>query len=163
MFLYEGKDSTLVGELVDDKCENESAHAGGVYAVAWSGDSKKVLSASGDKTCKIWEVESRSVLTTFNMGPNIEDQQLSCAWVGDHLLSVSLTGFINFLDPATGTVSKVLMGHNKPITKMTLSEVDGKTFIITAGSDGRVIRLVGCLRLLENNVDLFDKVGEHTF
>ena len=32
------------------------------------------------------------------MGPAVEDQQLSCLWQGPHLLSVSLSGCINYLD-----------------------------------------------------------------
>ncbi len=32
------------------------------------------------------------------MGTQIEDQQVSCLWQGPHLLSVSVSGFINYLD-----------------------------------------------------------------
>ena len=32
------------------------------------------------------------------MGSQVEDQQVSCLWQGEHLLSVSLSGFINYLD-----------------------------------------------------------------
>jgi len=46
IFLYDGKDSELKGEL--------SGHSGGIYGLAWDGSSKKLLSASGDKTCKMW-------------------------------------------------------------------------------------------------------------
>ena len=34
----------------------------------------------------------------FKMGSQVEDQQVSCLWQGSHLLSVSLSGFINYLD-----------------------------------------------------------------
>ena len=39
-----GKDSELKGELV--------GHTGGIYGLAWDGSSKKILTASGDKTCR---------------------------------------------------------------------------------------------------------------
>ena len=66
----------------------------------------------------------------------IEDQQLGCLWSGKHLVSVSLSGNINYLDPdSPAKPSKVIRGHNKPITKMTSR---GDT-LVTAGSDGRVI------------------------
>jgi len=136
IFIYEAKDSELIGEFNDESVKGGNAHAGGVYAIAWSGDSKKILSASGDKTCKIWLVENRKVLTTFKMGDQIEDQQLGCLWSGKHLVSVSLSGNINYLDPdSPAKPSKVIRGHNKPITKMTSR---GDT-LVTAGSDGRVI------------------------
>ena len=115
-----------------------NAHGGGIYAVAWSGDGKKLLSASGDKSCKLWDVETRKAITTFEMGQSVEDQQLGCLWSGDFLLSVSLSGYINYLDPSSPSKpSRILKGHNKPITKMCVSN-EGKT-IITGGSDGRVI------------------------
>ena len=98
-----------------------NAHGGGVYAVAWNGDGKKLLSASGDKTCKLWDVETRKVITTFEMGQTVEDQQLGCLWSGDFLLSVSLSGYINYLDPSSPSKpARILKGHNKPITKVTV-------------------------------------------
>ena len=107
-----------------------NAHGGGVYAVAWSGDGKQLLSASGDKTCKLWDVETRKAITTFEMGQTVDDQQLGCLWSGDFILSVSLSGYINYLDPATGKPSRILKGHNKPITKVTISVVYRLTSVI---------------------------------
>ena len=43
----------------------------------------------------------KATLTTFSeftFGDALEDQQLGCLWQGDHLLTVSLSGNINFLD-----------------------------------------------------------------
>ena len=71
------------------------------------------------------------------MGDTVDDQQLGCLWSGDHLVSVSLSGNINYLDPeAPAKPKKVIRGHNKPITKMTVKE----DTLVTAGSDGRVIQ-----------------------
>ena len=51
------------------------------------------------------------------------------------MISVSLSGFINYLDhDKPDKPKKILKGHNKPVTKLTASS-DGKT-IYTAGSDG---------------------------
>ena len=38
------------------------------------------------------------VCREFKMGGAIEDQQVSCLWQGDYLLSVSVSGYINYLD-----------------------------------------------------------------
>lgn len=32
------------------------------------------------------------------MGTDVTDQQLGCLWQKDHLLSISLSGYINYLD-----------------------------------------------------------------
>ena len=66
--------------------------------MAWKPDGTQLLTASGDKTCKLWDVETKSIINEFNMGSTLEDQQVSCLWQGNHLLSVSLSGFINYLD-----------------------------------------------------------------
>ena len=34
----------------------------------------------------------------FKMGSTVNDQQLGCLWQGEWLLSVSLSGYINYLD-----------------------------------------------------------------
>ena len=65
-----------MSEVTDGK----AAHAGGIYGVSWSPDGKQLLSASGDKTCKVWDVETRKVVRTFDMGKEVADQQLACLW-----------------------------------------------------------------------------------
>ena len=139
IFLYEGKDSELIGEIQESGGKN--AHGGGIYALSWSGNSKSFLTCSGDKTCKIWDAETKIATTTFVMGNAVEDQQLGCLWSGDYLISVSLSGFINYLDPRSPSKpARVVGGHNKPITKISKGCGDTATpTVVTAGSDGRVV------------------------
>ena len=132
IFLYEGKESELICEVQESGGKN--AHGGGIYAISWSATSRNFLSCSGDKTCKIWDVETKKATTTFNMGNAVEDQQLGCLWSGDFLLSVSLSGYINYLDPrCPSKPAKVIAGHNKPITKMVKGHDDSNPTLITAG------------------------------
>ncbi|XP_057373517.1 LOW QUALITY PROTEIN: actin-interacting protein 1-like [Daphnia carinata] len=131
IFIYDGKTSDLIGEL------GSPAHSGGVYAVAWSPDSKSLLSASGDKTCKTWDVATMSLITEFPMGTAIEDQQVSCLWQGKHMLSVSLAGHISYLDPANPSKPlRVIKGHNKPITVMTVNK--NRDTVFTGSHDGTI-------------------------
>lgn len=131
VFLYDGTTSELKGEF------GSPAHAGGVYGVAWKPDGTQLLTCSGDKTCKLWDVESRTLISEFPMGTTIDDQQVSCLWQGEHLLTVSLSGFINYLDVNNPTKPlRVVKGHNKPITALTLS--DDRSTIYTASHDGAV-------------------------
>jgi WD40 repeat protein len=74
------------------------------------------------------------------MGDTIEDQQLGCLWSGDYLISVSLSGYINYLDPRSPSKPvKVVAGHNKPITRMTKGHDDSNPTLLTGGSDGRIV------------------------
>lgn len=131
VFLYDGNTSDLIGEI------GSPAHKGGVYGVAWKPDGTQLLTASGDKTCRLWNVETRELIVEFPMGTTVDDQQVSCLWQGEHILSVSLSGFINYLDPANPTKPlRVIKGHNKPITAMNLS--DDHSIIYTASHDGAV-------------------------
>lgn len=131
VFLYDGTSSELIGEI------GNPAHKGGVYGVAWKPDSSQLLTCSGDKTCKLWDVSSKNLVTEFQMGTTVDDQQVSCLWQNNHLLSVSLSGFINYLDVNNPNKPlQVIKGHNKPITALALSE--DRSTIYTASHDGYV-------------------------
>lgn len=70
VFLYDGVTSELVGEV------GSPAHNGGVYGVGWSPDGKQLLTASGDKTARLWDVETRQMVSEFVMGTTVDDQQV---------------------------------------------------------------------------------------
>lgn len=60
-------------------------------------------------------------------------------WQNEYLLSVSLSGFINYLDVNNPEKPlRIVKGHNKPITVLTLSE--DRDTIFTASHDGVVTR-----------------------
>ncbi|XP_012251061.1 actin-interacting protein 1 isoform X2 [Athalia rosae] len=131
VFIYDGNTSDLVGEV------GSPAHQGGVYGVAWKPDGTQLLTASGDKTCKLWDVETRALISEFNLGSTVDDQQVSCLWQGEHLLSVSLSGFINYLDVNNPDKPlRIIKGHNKPITVLALST--DRSTIYTGSHDGYI-------------------------
>uniref|UniRef100_W8AUX5 Actin-interacting protein 1 n=3 Tax=Ceratitis capitata TaxID=7213 RepID=W8AUX5_CERCA len=131
VFLYDGASSELIGEF------GSPAHKGGVYAVAWKPDGTQLLTCSGDKTCRLWNVETRELINEFVMGTTVDDQQVSCLWQGEHLLTVSLSGNISYLNVEDPTKPlRVIKGHNKPITVLGLS--DDRSTIYTGSHDGVV-------------------------
>lgn len=136
LFVYNSNDYSKITEL------GSPAHKGGIYAISWSPDGKQLLSASGDKSCKIWDVATSSVVTEFILGNDVLDQQVSCLWQEPYLLSVSLSGFINYLDKSNPSKPlRVIKGHNKSITSMTVSaasESGEDRTIFTGSHDGYI-------------------------
>lgn len=131
--LYAGKEGTFSGSLGGD----EGAHKSGIYGVAWSPDSTKVITASADKTVKMWDVASNTLVKTFTFGDSLGYQQLGCLWAGDYILSVQLDGHINYLDEANpDKPSRILRGHNKNITALAAQPAGGRFF--AASYDGRI-------------------------
>ncbi|XP_058654090.1 WD repeat-containing protein 1 [Onychostoma macrolepis] len=134
IFLYDGKTGEKLGSLGGDK-----AHDGGIYAVSWSPDSTQMISASGDKTVRLWDVGSGTVVSTFNLGSDVLDQQLGCLWQKNHLLSVSLSGYINYLDRNNpDRPLRTIKGHTKSIQCLTVHKADGRPSIYSASHDGHI-------------------------
>lgn len=75
----------------------------------------------------------------MTFGTTIEDQQLAVVWLKKWIISVSLSGFINYTDPETMAVSKVLKGHNKSITALSLTEDRKNAF--TADFEGHISKV----------------------
>uniref|UniRef100_A0AAV2M5E1 WD repeat domain 1 n=1 Tax=Knipowitschia caucasica TaxID=637954 RepID=A0AAV2M5E1_KNICA len=145
IFLYDGTKGELVRALGGEK-----AHSGGIYSISWSPDSSQLISASGDRTVKLWDVGSGSAVTTFSMGSGVNDQQLGCLWQNDHLLSVSLSGNINYLDKNQPTKPlRVIKGHTKSIHCLTVHKGDGRSYIYSGSSDGNITRWDSDLGLTE--------------
>eukprot|EP01121_Diplochlamys_sp_Union-15-3_P010046 TRINITY_DN2776_c0_g1_i2.p1 TRINITY_DN2776_c0_g1~~TRINITY_DN2776_c0_g1_i2.p1 ORF type:complete len:618 (+),score=129.89 TRINITY_DN2776_c0_g1_i2:52-1854(+) len=114
-FVYDGKDAQKLGELKDDG----KGHQGSIMAVSWSDDNVRFITASADKTCKIWNSNSFECETTFTFPDDVENQQLGCLWQGNHIVSIALNGDITFLDPNNPSKPlRVQKGHNKFITAL---------------------------------------------
>merc|ERR1712232_865261 len=62
IFLYDGKEGSLKHEINGGE---DKAHAGGIYGLSWSADSKQFITASADKTVKQWDAESNKLVKTF--------------------------------------------------------------------------------------------------
>ncbi|KAF9178422.1 hypothetical protein BGZ50_007745 [Haplosporangium sp. Z 11] len=136
IFLYDAK----TGEKLKELSAAEHGHTGGIFALSWSPDSSRIMTSSADQTVKIWDVESSSVVNTFELatdGSKIHGQQVGNIWKGDYLLSLSLSGDLNYLDPTTSKASRTIQGHQKAITALAVSE--DKMTLTTGSYDGRVM------------------------
>lgn len=133
-FFYDGKTGEQKHALADD-----GKHTGGIYCCSWSGDSKKLLTASADRSCKIWDVETGKCITTFQFEKTTENQQLGCLWQGDYLLSVNLAGDITYLDQNNASSpQRVLKGHNKFVTALAYDKE--KKSLYSGSYDSVIVR-----------------------
>lgn len=136
--LYEGKTLELQQRL-------ENAHSMTVYGCAWSPDDSAILTASGDGTCTLWNVQEAKLVKsktwkvaehelggTFDKMP-AGGAQMGCGFVESAMMSVSLNGQISVLGDA-GTV-QTLTGHVAPISATCLL---GDT-MYSADTDGVVV------------------------
>lgn len=132
--LFDGKTGEQVGALA-----SEGAHAGGLYGCVFSPDSTQLLTASGDKTCKLWDAASGALIQTFTFGgdaPGIGDMQCAVAWKQDTMLSLSVHGDINLLDPSNPAQPRRVVQSQQGAS--TCAAVDPESGTIAVGSqDGR--------------------------
>ncbi|CAI2177466.1 20100_t:CDS:10 [Funneliformis geosporum] len=137
VFLYDGD----TGEKRIDLSEvvGEESHKGGIFAVSWSPDSKQLLTSSGDKTVKIWDVEAQKVVRTYEFPDVVDNQQIGNLWAGKFLVSLSLSGDINYLDPNSNSTSRVVKRFVRIVIKTLLNSFKHAW----SGEEGSAISISG--------------------
>ena len=143
IWLYDGKTGELKGELGQGADE----HKGSIFSVSWAGDSKRLATASADRTVKIFDVEAGRATQTFSIGEEgtvaVPNQQVGVVWPHGRsdglIISLSLSGNLNYLHEGSPTPSKVISGHQKSITALCLSgHADSEQTIWTGSYEGRL-------------------------
>eukprot|EP01083_Nonionella_stella_P195728 720729_1 len=122
--------------------KGKGAHKGSIYEISFSGDGKQFLTCSADKTCKVWDYESGDNIFTYNFSdkPSKEHMQVGCLWLENYIVSISLSGKINYLDPKfeSDRPVKIITGHRTNI--LDISYDTKNNTIYTCDTDGRVIK-----------------------
>ncbi|KAH8832504.1 WD40-repeat-containing domain protein [Flagelloscypha sp. PMI_526] len=130
VFLYDGKTGDTLAEVTD------SPHTGSIMAASWSRDSGAFATSSADSTVKLWDAENKKVITTWQVGSDVNSQQVGNAWAETGIVSLSLSGALNVFDPrqsqaATSTITA-------PQKSITVGAVTESGTFIAGTADGRV-------------------------
>ncbi|KAL9650498.1 hypothetical protein ABK040_004717 [Willaertia magna] len=133
ILIFEGKTGQKVGEM-----SSENGHSLSIYGLAYTSDSKKIVTASGDKTVKLWNVETKQCEATVTIGNEMGDMQVGVCVIGDNAVSVSLNGDLNVISSDFSKLEKKILGHNSKIYKVV---ADRKTnTFYSCGANGQLIK-----------------------
>ncbi|KAJ2753629.1 WD40 repeat-like protein, partial [Coemansia sp. BCRC 34490] len=136
IMLYDAKTGELVRQVA--AASPADAHTGTIFAVSWSPDSRLILTSSGDRTCRFWDIEADRLVWTVRIGgesASPDHQQVGNVWAGKHIVSLSLCGDINVLQMDAAAPVKTVHGHQKPITAAALTP---SKRLYTGSYDGRL-------------------------
>jgi len=95
-------------------------HAGSVKSIAFSPDSRRIVSGGLDKTVKIWDVASRRDVTTINGRSNYV-YSVAFSPDGKHVVSGDQDKVARIWDAATGRLVGGFRGHNGSVVSLAYS------------------------------------------
>lgn len=138
IYLYDGKTGDIKGEVSD----SSDGHSGSIFGVSWSKDSRSIVTCSADRTVKTWDVEAGKVTHTWTFGDtiNVADQQVGVVWparADGTIISLSLSGDLNYLNESSAKPTRIISGHSKSITALTVSGSSEQT-LFTGDYEGRL-------------------------
>ena len=112
-------------------------HTDRVRGVALSGDGRRAVSASYDRTMKVWDVETGLELRTFR-GHTDTVRGVALSGDGHRAVSTSDDRTLKVWDVETGRELRTLQGHTGSIHSVALSR-DGRRAV--SASDDRTLRV----------------------
>ena len=132
--------SLFAGTAISTKAQKaelvvQTGHSSNVLSVAFSTDGKTLASGSGDKTIKLWAVESGKELRTLK-GHSSDVNSVSFSPDGKTLASGSNDKTIKFWNVETGKELRTLTGHSNSVASVSFSP-DGK--ILASGSGFKAV------------------------
>ncbi|KAK9457460.1 WD40-repeat-containing domain protein [Dipodascopsis uninucleata] len=132
--VYDGREGDAITSLKD-------AHAGSILCVTsgkTADDMPVFATAAADGRVKLWKYSDAKVVELHSWDVSADHQVGVVFTSSNTLLSISLSGDINYLSTESSTPLKTVYGHQKAITALKISK-DGN-FLYTGSYDGRVIR-----------------------
>uniref|UniRef100_A0A8C2ZHT0 Neutral sphingomyelinase activation associated factor n=1 Tax=Cyclopterus lumpus TaxID=8103 RepID=A0A8C2ZHT0_CYCLU len=121
-------DTSSYGTLQQVHC-----HTGTIHHVAFSPDSRHVLSVGADSCMKVTDVQTGMVISTVKA---VEEQRCFC-WDGNSVLCGGRSGDLLLWDLLSNTVTQRIPAHSGAVTAMWMSELCST--VITGGEDRQII------------------------
>ena len=106
-------------------------HIGSVNCVAITPDGKNAVSASEDRTLRLWDLQSGECLRTFK-GHTNSVRALAITPDGVHALSASLDGTLRLWDLQSGECLRTFKGHTDFVAGVAITP-DGKRALSASG------------------------------
>lgn len=129
---FDGKSGEFV-KYIEDANETIS---GGIFAVSWI-DEFRFATASADQAIRVWDVKESKCIQKWSIGKEntLASQQIGVVATKDEqIVSLSLDGTLRVFKIGESEVSKVIEGHNKSITALSLNP------LVTGSYDGRIMQ-----------------------
>ncbi|MBE9215402.1 CHAT domain-containing protein [Plectonema cf. radiosum LEGE 06105] len=127
--------STLREVVYGFNVKSLKGHTSFVGSVSFSPDGKTLASASGDKTVKLWDINTSREIKTLK-GHIYSVNSVSFSSDGKTLASASQDSTVKLWDINSGRELKTLIGHTDPVYSVSFSP-DGKT-LASASLDSTV-------------------------
>jgi len=108
-----------------------------VNSVAFSSDGRQIVSGSDDKTIKLWDASTGSLIRTFS-GHTYFVTSVAFSPDGRQIVSGSNEGTIKLWDASTGSLIRTFLGHSEGLSSVAFSP-DGRQ--ILSGSWDNTIKL----------------------
>jgi len=127
--------NTQAEEIITEPIRTFEGHTDRVTSVVFSPDGQQILSGSWDKTLKLWDVNTGSLVRSFT-GHTDSVNSVAFSPDGQTILSGSSDNTVKLWNVSTGQLIYTFIGHSGSVNSVAISS-DGQ-IILSGSSDGTI-------------------------